>query len=87
MTTSRICTVCILQAYQVYEQGFHYPLHHLFKRPHYTHEHHILECKFGRKSRDMSYILSHLNATMPLLCYINLTGHLKLTFGAVISEG
>ena len=61
--------------------------HYLFECSYYTHKCHILKCKLGRKSRDMSYILSCLNATMPLPHYINSTGCLKSTFGVVISEG
>ena len=60
--------------------------HFLFKHKSYRHKHSILHHKLCHLSLDLSYLLSHPSATLPLLRYIHATGHLKQTFRAVCSD-
>ena len=60
--------------------------HFLFDCVCYHHEHSILQRKLCCQSHNMSYLLSHPAATLPLLKFVHSTGCLKQTFGALCSE-
>ena len=60
--------------------------HFLFDCVHYHHECSILQHKLRCQSHNMSYLLSHPAAILPLLKFIHLTGRLKQTFRALCSE-
>ena len=60
--------------------------HFLFDCVRYHHKHSILQRKLCHLSHNVSYLLSHPAATLPLLKFIHSTGHLKQTFGALCSE-
>lgn len=60
--------------------------HFLFNCICYCHEWSILHQKLWWCSHNMSYLLSHPAATLPLLKYVHLTGRLKQTFGTLCSE-
>lgn len=61
--------------------------HFLFNCVCYCHERSILQHKLHCQSHNVSYLLSHPAAILPLLKFVHLTGHLKQTFGALCSEG
>ena len=60
--------------------------HFLFDCARYRSEWSILHRKLRRRSHNLSYLLSHPAATLPLLKYVHSTGRLKQTFGALCSE-
>ena len=60
--------------------------HFLFKCESYRHERSILHCKLHHHSLNLSFLLSHPSATLPLLKFIHATGHLKQTFRAVFPD-
>ena len=60
--------------------------HFLFDCARYRSERSILHRKLRRRSHNLSYLLSHPAATLPLLKYVHSTGRLKQTFGALCSE-
>ena len=60
--------------------------HFLFECESYRRERFTLHRKLRRQSLDLSFLLSHPSATLPLLKYVHATGRLKQTFGAVCPD-
>jgi len=57
--------------------------HFLFICPRYNRERFILERAISQKVYHAAYLLTHPDARVHLLCYINETTQLKMTFGEV----
>ena len=60
--------------------------HFLFNCTRYHREHSILHRKLRRRTHDISHLLTHPAATLPLLKYIHMTGRLKQTFGTICQD-
>ena len=62
-------------------------VHHLlFDCTRYRHKQSILHRELRRRTHDISHLLTHPAATLPLLKYIHATGRLKQTFGAICPD-
>lgn len=60
--------------------------HYLFDCPQYAHERHILTNALRRNASSISFILSSIKATKPLMRYINSTGRFKQTLGEIKTD-
>ena len=60
--------------------------HFLFDCTRYRRERSILHRKLRRHTYDISHLLTHPAATLPLLKYIHATGHLKQMFGTICQD-
>ena len=60
--------------------------HFFFDCTRYRRERSILHRKLRRHTHDISHLLTHPTATLPLLKYIHMTGRLKQTFRAIYQD-
>ena len=60
--------------------------HFLFDCTRYRRERSILHRKLRQRTYDISHLLTHPAATLPLLKYIHVTGHLKQMFGTICQD-
>src|SRR6266481_7875701 len=74
---SPACPLCELD-----EETVH---HYLFDCPAHSHARFSLAQTLGRKSKSLSYVLSHKKATKPLLKFIQETGRFCMPAGQEIS--